>query len=53
MLFYGVKHLYGGYAEVEKAGIETNLSSRIVTYADDLVILSKRSLVEEALHYMG
>jgi RNA-directed DNA polymerase len=36
----------------EKFGLRQNLGSRIVTYADDLVILCRRDKAEEALHWM-
>jgi group II intron reverse transcriptase/maturase len=36
----------------KKLGLERSLGSRIVTYADDLVILCKRGKAEEALQYM-
>ena len=36
----------------KKQGLECNLGSRIVTYADDLVILCKRGKAEEALKQM-
>jgi RNA-directed DNA polymerase len=36
----------------KKLGLEPNLGSRIVTYADDLVILCKRGKAEEALTRM-
>jgi RNA-directed DNA polymerase len=36
----------------KKLGLETSLGSRIVTYADDLVILCKRGKAEEALARM-
>ncbi len=36
----------------KKLGLERSLGSRIVTYADDLVILCKRGKAEEALHWM-
>jgi len=37
----------------KKLGLEERLGSRIVTYADDLVILCKRGNAEEALTRMG
>jgi RNA-directed DNA polymerase len=36
----------------EKFGLRQSLGSRIVTYADDLVILCRRGKAEEALHWM-
>jgi group II intron reverse transcriptase/maturase len=36
----------------KKLGLEERLGSRIVTYADDLVILCRRGNAEEALHRM-
>jgi RNA-directed DNA polymerase len=36
----------------EKLGLGQRLGSRIVTYADDLVILCRRGKAEEALHWM-
>ena len=36
----------------EKLGLGQSLGSRIVTYADDLVILCRRGKAEEALHWM-
>src|SRR5512133_3169534 len=36
----------------EKFGLRQSLGSRIVTYADDLVILCGRGKAEEALHWM-
>src|SRR5664279_2631370 len=36
----------------KKLGLERKLGSRIVTYADDLVILCKRGKAEEALQWM-
>jgi group II intron reverse transcriptase/maturase len=36
----------------EKLGLRQSLGSRIVTYADDLVILCRRGKAEEALHWM-
>ena len=36
----------------KKLGLEQRLGSRIVTYADDLVILCKRGKAQEALHQM-
>jgi RNA-directed DNA polymerase len=36
----------------KKQGLEQSLGSRIVTYADDLVILCKRGMAEEALQHM-
>jgi len=36
----------------EKLGLGHSLGSRIVTYADDLVILCRRGKAEEALHWM-
>src|SRR5215468_9802688 len=36
----------------EKLGLRQRLGSRIVTYADDLVILCRRGKAEEALHWM-
>lgn len=36
----------------KKLGLERSLGSRIVTYADDLVILCKRGKAEEALQWM-
>jgi RNA-directed DNA polymerase len=36
----------------KKLGLERSLGSRIVTYADDLVILCKRGKAEEALRHM-
>jgi hypothetical protein len=36
----------------KKLGLEYRLGSRIVTYADDLVILCKRGKAEEALQWM-
>jgi group II intron reverse transcriptase/maturase len=36
----------------EKFGLRQSLGSRIVTYADDLVILCRRDKAEEALHWM-
>ena len=36
----------------KKLGLERSLGSRIVTYADDLVILCKRGKAEEALQHM-
>lgn len=36
----------------KKLGLERRLGSRIVTYADDLVILCKHGKVEEALQWM-
>ena len=36
----------------KKLGLEQSLGSRIVTYADDLVILCKRGKAEEALQHM-
>jgi RNA-directed DNA polymerase len=36
----------------KKLGLERKLGSRIVTYADDLVILCKRGRAEEALQHM-
>jgi len=37
----------------KKLGLERSLGSRIVTYADDLVILCKRGKADEALQRMG
>jgi len=34
----------------KKLGLEQSLGARLVTYADDLVILCKRGKAEEALH---
>jgi retron-type reverse transcriptase len=36
----------------EKLGLRQSLGSRIVTYADDLVILCRGGKAEEALHWM-
>jgi RNA-directed DNA polymerase len=36
----------------EKLGLRQSLGSRIVTYADDLVILCRQGKAEEALHWM-
>ena len=36
----------------EKLGLGQSLGSRIVTYADDLVILCRRGKAQEALHWM-
>jgi RNA-directed DNA polymerase len=36
----------------KKLGLERRLGSRIVTYADDLVILCRRGKAEEALHWL-
>src|SRR5262249_30538959 len=36
----------------EKLGLQQSLGSRIVTYADDVVILCRRGKAEEALHWM-
>jgi len=36
----------------EKLGLRQSLGSRIVAYADDLVILCRRGKAEEALHWM-
>ena len=36
----------------EKLGLRQSLGSRIVSYADDLVILCRRGKAEEALHWM-
>jgi retron-type reverse transcriptase len=36
----------------KRLGLERSLGSRIVTYADDLVILCKRGKAEEALQHM-
>jgi RNA-directed DNA polymerase len=36
----------------KKLGLDTRLGSRIVTYADDLVILCRRGKAEEALQRM-
>jgi retron-type reverse transcriptase len=36
----------------KKLGLERRLGSRIVTYADDLVILCKRGKAEDALQWM-
>jgi hypothetical protein len=36
----------------KKLGLEQRLGSRIVTYADDLVILCRRGKAEEALQWM-
>jgi group II intron reverse transcriptase/maturase len=36
----------------EKFGLRQSLGSRIVTYADDLVILCRRGKAEEALHWL-
>jgi group II intron reverse transcriptase/maturase len=36
----------------KKLGLEERLGSRIVTYADDLVILCRRGKADEALHWM-
>src|SRR5262244_1518745 len=36
----------------EKLGLRQRLGSRIVTYADDLVVLCRRGKAEEALHWM-
>jgi RNA-directed DNA polymerase len=36
----------------EKLGLRQSLGSRIVTYADDLVILCRRGKAEEALHWL-
>ena len=36
----------------QKLGLQQSLGSRIVTYADDLVILCRRGKAEEALHWM-
>ena len=36
----------------EKLGLRQSLGSRIVTYADDLVILCRRGNAKEALHWM-
>jgi hypothetical protein len=38
--------------EWKRRGLEKRLRSRIVTYADDLVILCRRGKAEEALHRM-
>jgi hypothetical protein len=36
----------------DKLGLRQSLGSRIVIYADDLVILCRRGKAEEALHWM-
>jgi len=36
----------------KKLGLEQSLGTRLVTYADDLVILCKRGKAEEALHQL-
>jgi group II intron reverse transcriptase/maturase len=36
----------------KRLGLDWRLGSKIVTYADDLVILCRRSKAEEALHYL-
>src|SRR6478609_9840757 len=36
----------------KKLGLEHSLGSRIVTYADDLVILCRKGSAEEALHHL-
>ena len=36
----------------QKLGLQQSLGSRIVTYADDLVILCRRGKAKEALHWM-
>ena len=36
----------------KKLGLERSLGSRIVTYADDLVILCRKGKAEEALHQL-
>ena len=39
--------------EWKRRGLEERLGSRIVTYADDLVILCRRGRAEEALQHLG
>ena len=36
----------------KKLGLEQSLGTRLVTYADDLVILCRRGSAETALHYL-
>ena len=36
----------------KKLGLERSLGSRIVTYADDLVILCRKGKAEAALHHL-
>src|SRR5882724_9672451 len=36
----------------KKLGLEQSLGTRLVTYADDLVILCRRGSAEDALHYL-
>ena len=36
----------------KKLGLEQSLGTRLVTYADDLVILCRRGNAEEALHHL-
>src|SRR6201996_9791541 len=36
----------------KKLGLEESLGSRLVTYADDLVILCRRGSAENALHHL-
>src|SRR5262249_53477267 len=44
----GVTHVLGG----KKLGLEQSLGSRLVIYADDLVVLCRRGNAEAALHYL-
>src|SRR6476619_1076251 len=37
----------------KKLGLERSLGTRLVTYADDLVILCRKGNAEEALHHLG
>jgi RNA-directed DNA polymerase len=37
----------------KKLGLEQSLGTRLVTYADDLVILCRRGSAEKALHHLG
>ena len=39
-------------AGVEKLGLEQSLGTRLVTYADDLLILCRRGSAENALHHL-
>ena len=53
----GLDGFLGGLALVgllgwKKLGLEESLGTRLVTYADDLVILGRRGSAEKALHHL-